>query len=42
MSSPGMVLALALVPEAAGETCGAAAAADSGSLLNLNKSLASQ
>ena|ERR1700722_4124841 len=43
-SSPGMMLALAIVPGAAEEVipAEAAAAADSGSLLNLNKSLASQ
>jgi RHS repeat-associated protein len=44
MSSPGMMLGLALVPGGAEELvpAEAAAAADSGSLLNLNKSLASQ
>jgi RHS repeat-associated protein len=44
MSSPGMVLALAIVPGAAEELVPteAAAAADSGSLLDFNKSLASQ
>ncbi|HEV2465380.1 MAG TPA: RHS repeat-associated core domain-containing protein [Acidobacteriaceae bacterium] len=44
MSTPGMMLALAIVPGAAEEVvpAEAAAAADSGSLLDLNKSLASQ
>lgn len=44
MSSPGMMLGLAIVPGAAEELipAEAAAAADSGSLIDLNKSLASQ
>ena len=43
MSTPGMMLGLAIVPGAAEEVVAAeAAAADSGSLLDLNKSLASQ